>query len=165
MRAKRPTFGYVVESTFTSMPAASSCRTILNHPRALSRAWWCSLRHSTRLLLCQLDPEPCPARGTDWGYPSVDARLMSSQRRSAFFWFVLATCGVYAGFFVFAIYATVRYHGWVKDGGWDIRHDLAGRSYVSIVDERGAAAGRLEAGDRLIAINGDERRAVIGVYQ
>src|SRR5262249_14997828 len=143
MRAKRPTFGYVVES-------ASSCRTILNHPRALSRTWWCSLRHSTRLLLCQLDPEPCPARGTDWAYPSVDARLMSSQRRSAFSWFVLATCGVYAGFFIFAIYTTIRYHGWVKDGGWDVRHDARG-SYVSTVNERGAAAGRLEPGDRLVA--------------
>jgi hypothetical protein len=90
---------------------------------------------------------------------------MSSQRRSAFSWLVLVTCAVYAGFFTFAIYTTVRYHGVVKVGGWDIVHDAAGRSYVSVVDERGAAAGRLEIGDRLIAINGDERRGVLGVYQ
>src|SRR5262249_17901933 len=89
---------------------------------------------------------------------------MSNQRRSAFSWFVLATCGVYAGFFIFAIDTTLRYHGLVKDGGWNDRHDARG-SYVSTVNERSAAAGRLEPGDRLVAINGDEGRAVLGIFQ
>jgi hypothetical protein len=89
---------------------------------------------------------------------------MSDQRRPAFFWFVLLACGVYAGLFAFAIYTTVRYHGLVKDGGWNIRHD-AHWSYVSTVNEEGAAAGRLEPGDRLVAINGDEDRAVLGIFQ
>jgi serine/threonine protein kinase len=88
---------------------------------------------------------------------------MSDHRRSAFSWVVLATCGVYAGFFIFAIYTTVRYHGLVKDAGWKIGHHGTW-SYVSTVDERGAAAGRLEPGDRLIAINGDESRGLLGAY-
>jgi hypothetical protein len=85
---------------------------------------------------------------------------MSDHRRSAFSWFVLATCGVYAGFFIFAIYTTVRYHGLVKDGGWTNRHDARG-SYVSTVNDRGAAAGRLEPGDRLVAIQHLTRRIAV----
>src|SRR5262249_11556167 len=99
-----------------------------------------------------------------WGILRRTLDLMSNQRGSAFSWFVLATCSVYAGFFIFAIYTTVRYHGWVKDGGWNERHDARG-SYVSTVNERGAAARRLEPGDRLVAFNGGEGRAVLGIYQ
>jgi hypothetical protein len=90
---------------------------------------------------------------------------MSDQpRRPVFFWLVLLVCVVYAGLFAFTIYAVACYYGVEKAPGWSTRTD--GRSwFVSDVDDAGAAAGRIQLGDRLLAINGDQRRAVIGWFQ
>jgi len=86
---------------------------------------------------------------------------MSDQRRPAFFWLVLPACGVYAGFFAFATYTTVRYHGQAKNRGWHSTHNI-GPNYVIAVEEQGAAAG-LRPDDRILAINGDEHRAFVGL--
>ena len=81
--------------------------------------------------------------------------MRSQPRRPAFVWLVLLVCGVYAGFFAFTAYVSARHYGLVKDRGWIVRPTDTGW-IVADVDEAGAAAGRLERGDRLLAINGDD---------
>src|SRR5215471_15600555 len=89
---------------------------------------------------------------------------MSDQhRRPGFFWLVLLVCGLYVGLFAFTVYADSRYYGVEKAPGWALRTDGAGW-FVSEVDDAGPAAGRMQLGDRLLAINGDQRRAVFGTY-
>lgn len=90
---------------------------------------------------------------------------MSDQpRRPVFFWLLLLTCVVYAGLFAFTVYAVVRYYGVEKAPGW--RASTDGRSwFVSDVDDAGPAAGRVQVGDRLLAINGDDRRTVFGLFE
>jgi hypothetical protein len=83
-------------------------------------------------------------------------------RKSAFFWLVLLVCAVYAGYFAFTVYAVARYYGVEKAPGWDAQTD--GRAwYVTTVDDSGPAVGLIERGDRLLAINGDERYAAEGL--
>src|SRR5262252_6770646 len=89
---------------------------------------------------------------------------MSDQpRRPVFFWLVLLVCVLYAGLFAFTVYADSRYYGVEKAPGWFLRTDGTGW-FVSEVDDAGPAAGRMQLGDRLLAINGDQRRAVFGTY-
>src|ERR1041384_6363 len=91
---------------------------------------------------------------------------MSDQsRRPVFFWLVLLTCMVYAGLFAFTVYAVARYYGVEKDSGWSVTRTDGRAWFVTHVDDDGPAAGRIEVGDRLLAINGDERRAGIGFVQ
>ncbi|HYV05789.1 MAG TPA: PDZ domain-containing protein, partial [Blastocatellia bacterium] len=91
---------------------------------------------------------------------------MSNQpRRPVFFWLVILTCVVYAGLFAFAVYAVARYYGVEKSPGWSATRNDGTGWFVSSVDAEGPAAGRIQVGDRLLAINGDERRAVIGWFQ
>ena len=89
--------------------------------------------------------------------------MPDQPRRSAFVWLVLLACGVYAGFFAFTTYAVVRYYGVEKAPGWNLRTDGTGW-FVTSVDAGGPADGRIQLGDRLVAINGDQRRAVFGPY-
>src|SRR6266508_2641328 len=94
---------------------------------------------------------------------AVETPSMPDQpRRTAFLWLVLLICGVYAGLFAFTAYVSARYYGIVKNPGWTVRPAATGW-IVADVDDTGAAAGRIERGDRLLAINGDERCAVLGV--
>ena len=89
---------------------------------------------------------------------------MSDQpRHPLFFWLVLLICGLYAGLFAFMIYADVRYYGFEKASGWSVRLHRTDW-VVSYVDDAGPAAGRIQLGDRLLAINGDQRRAVFGTF-
>ena len=89
--------------------------------------------------------------------------MPDQPRRSAFVWLVLLVCAVYAGFFAFTTYAVVRYYGVEKVPGWNLRADGTGW-FVSTVDAGSPADGRIQLGDRLLAINGDQRRAVFGPY-
>jgi hypothetical protein len=88
--------------------------------------------------------------------------MPDQPRRPAFLWLVLLVCGVYASLFAFTAYVSARYYGIVKNPGWIVRPADTGW-IVADVDKTGAAAGRIERGDRLLAINGDERCAVLGV--
>lgn len=88
-----------------------------------------------------------------------------ARRQPFFFWFVLLVCGVYAGYFAFTVYAVARHYGFEKAPGWREAQKTVGSGwYVSDVDESGPAAGHVQRGDRLLAINGDERYAVIGYF-
>src|SRR6266567_7881930 len=90
---------------------------------------------------------------------------MSDQpRRPVFFWLVLLVCGLYAGMFAFTIYAVARYYGVEKVPGWSATRNDGTGWFVSDVDDAGPAAGRIQLGDRLLAINGDQRRAVFGTF-
>src|SRR5256885_825011 len=82
-------------------------------------------------------------------------------RRSPFVWLVLLLCAVYALLFAWVAVVTVRYHGTVKAPGWHARARDGGW-FVSFVEADGAAAGKIAAGDRLVALDGDERAAVLG---
>ena len=89
--------------------------------------------------------------------------MRDQPRRPLFFWLVLLICVVYAGLFAFTVYAVARYYGVEKAPGWRAVADDGGW-FVSDVDDAGPAAGLIQRGDRLLAINGDERCAVLGVY-
>src|SRR5262249_15631648 len=86
-------------------------------------------------------------------------------RRPVFFWLGLLVCGLYAGLFAFTVYAVSRYYGVEKAPGWTCDQTDGAGWFVSHVDDAGPAAGRIQLGDRLLAINGDQRRAVIGFFQ
>src|SRR5215510_8070574 len=89
---------------------------------------------------------------------------MSDQpRRPVFFWLAVLVCVVYAGLFAFTIYAVARYYGFEKDPGWRVHRADGTGWFVTGVDKRLPAAGRIQVGDRLLAISGDERLAVTGV--
>src|SRR5437870_3032715 len=90
--------------------------------------------------------------------------MVDQPRKSAFVWLVLLVCVVYASLFAFTVYAVARYYGVEKAPGWSLRLDVTGW-VVSDVDDAGPAAGRMQLGDRLLAINGDQRRAVVGYRQ
>jgi tRNA A-37 threonylcarbamoyl transferase component Bud32/GAF domain-containing protein len=82
-------------------------------------------------------------------------------RRSSFVWLVLLLCAVYASLFAWVAVVTVRYYGTVKAPGWHARATDDGW-FVSLVEADGAAAGTIAVGDRLVALDGDERAAVLG---
>ena len=89
--------------------------------------------------------------------------MRSQPRRPPFVWFVLAVCAVYAGFFAFTSYEVAHHYGVIKAPGWSVGPSSAGY-VVSEVDPAGPAAGRIEPGDRLLAIDDDERYGVLGAF-
>jgi eukaryotic-like serine/threonine-protein kinase len=91
--------------------------------------------------------------------------MTEQTRRPIFFWLVLLACVVYAGLFAFTVYAVTRYYGVEKAPGWSATRNDGTSWFVTGVDETGPAAGLIQVGDRLRAINGDQRRAVIGFFQ
>jgi GAF domain-containing protein len=82
-------------------------------------------------------------------------------RKPAFFWLVLLACALYAIAFSLMVFTFMRHYGAVKAPGWSVHGERSGW-FVTEVDPNGPAAGRLASGDRLLAINGDARSAVIG---
>ena len=92
--------------------------------------------------------------------PTVPLQMSDQSRRPAFFWLVFLLCGVYAGFCAVTIEASLRHYGTEKDPGWNVRADATGW-IVSDVNASGSAARRIEPGNRLIALNGDGRVAVL----
>jgi len=88
--------------------------------------------------------------------------MPNQSRRPAFFWLVVVACAAYAGCLAFSVSVMIRSHGIAKAPGWAVRASRDGW-FVSEVDGGGPAAGRMQPGDRLLAIDGDPRAAVIGV--
>lgn len=78
-----------------------------------------------------------------------------------FFWVALFIGVLLLGFYVFAGLMLYRYGTLSKDLGWE--YNSRGDSwYVNGVDPKGVAANKLEPGDRIIAIDGDEWITRIG---
>lgn len=78
-----------------------------------------------------------------------------------FFWIALFIGVLLLGFYVFAGLMIYRYGTLSKDFGWEY-NSRGDRWYVSAVDPNGVAANKLEPGDRIIAIDGDEWITRIG---
>ena len=77
-----------------------------------------------------------------------------SARKPRFYYLVIALCGLAGWYFVFACTLAVRYGAQAKDFGW--QYEAHGQQWlVSTVDAQGVAAGRLQPGDQILAINDD----------
>ena len=87
----------------------------------------------------------------------------TSSRKPLFFWFVVLLAAITFAFYCFAGLMIYRYGNLTKDYGW--KYDAKGQSvyYISEVDPRGPAAGALQVGDQIIAINEDTRISKPGV--
>jgi serine/threonine-protein kinase len=95
--------------------------------------------------------------------PARPGTRPSEGRKSAswFLWFALLLGGVVAGAYGWGIWTIARPDRAPKIFGWGAsRH--GDQWIVSEVDPSGAAAGRLQSGDRLLAFNDDARAARIG---
>src|SRR5579864_2542440 len=89
---------------------------------------------------------------------------MSDGRPAPFVWLIALLSALYAAYLAFTIAMVASHYGIEKDPGWTVR--VAGDGwFVSAVDAAGPAAGKVEVGDRLLALNGDARAAVIGTSQ
>jgi hypothetical protein len=85
-------------------------------------------------------------------------QTLADQARSKplFFWIALLVGVVMLGLYLFAGVMIARYGTVTRDSGWQPeRRD--GQWYVAEVDPQGAAAGKLQAGDLILAVNDDPR--------
>src|SRR5262245_40094571 len=88
--------------------------------------------------------------------------MRSRPPRSAFVWLVLIACLLFAFAVAMTVSISIRHYGPLKAPGWNVRAERGGW-FVTDIDPRGPAAGHLEEGDRIVAINGDARSAIVGV--
>jgi len=84
-----------------------------------------------------------------------------SRRKPLFFWIAVLLGSLMLGFYLFGGVMVARYGTVTRDSGWKPER-RAGQWYVAEVDPQGAAFGKLQAGDLILAINDDPRIASIG---
>jgi tRNA A-37 threonylcarbamoyl transferase component Bud32 len=90
----------------------------------------------------------------------IQALADQARRKPLFFWIAGLLGFVMLALYLFAGVMISRYGSVTRDPGWKPeRRD--GRWYVADVDPQGAAAGNLQAGDVILAINDDPRIASI----
>lgn len=87
--------------------------------------------------------------------------MPNQSRRPAFFWLVVCTVPLYAALWLFSGHVQVREFHHSKAFGWTMTAGKTGQ-VVATVDDNGPATGRLESWDRLLALNGDRRVALLG---
>jgi serine/threonine protein kinase len=86
-----------------------------------------------------------------------------ARRKPLFFWIALLLGGVMLSLYIFAVVIISRYGTVMRDSGWKpARRD--GQWYVFEVNPQGPAAGKLQAGDLILAINDDARIARIDSF-
>ena len=78
---------------------------------------------------------------------------MAVEKKHPFFWIVLLASGVIATLFLSVGSLIFQYGNLNKNYGWDY-HLEAGQCLVHWVDPAGSAAGKLQIGDRIVALNG-----------
>ncbi len=83
-----------------------------------------------------------------------------ARRKQLFFWIAVLLGALMLSFYIFAGVMISRYGAVTRDSGWKPER-RAGQWYVAEVDPQGAAAGKLQAGDLILAINDDPRIASI----
>jgi hypothetical protein len=81
---------------------------------------------------------------------------MTTNRKHPFFWIVLILAALIVTLYVPVGRVIYQYGTWKLDLGWECKF-VAGRCYVRDIDPRGPAASRLQTGDRVLAINGNEK--------
>lgn len=91
----------------------------------------------------------------------ADGTLVQRERRPAFFWFAVAAGIGLLVFYLCSGLALVRNTG-AQDFGWWPSASSTDGSIVGKVDVPGAAASKLESGDRILAFNGDTRVTRVG---
>jgi eukaryotic-like serine/threonine-protein kinase len=92
---------------------------------------------------------------------NIALRLRS---KPLFFWGVALAGAVMLGLYAFAGVMVYRYGALNEDSGWDaMRRGEAW--YISEVDPQGAADGRLQVGDEILAINDDARVARVPYWK
>jgi hypothetical protein len=89
---------------------------------------------------------------------------MSDHPRPSFVWVIVLLSAAYVASLAFTIAMVVSHYPLEKNPGWTVRV-TSGGWWVSGVDESGPAAGKIRVGDKLLALNGDARAAVIGTAQ
>lgn len=96
-------------------------------------------------------------------WPSLKQPLRIKRTSSPFFWSVIAASAVILGGYILGALMIARYGGLVAEIGWSAeRHGEQWR--VSEIAPSGPAYGRLESGDVVLAIDGDERAGRIGPF-
>jgi hypothetical protein len=86
----------------------------------------------------------------------ADATVTLAARRPPFIWAAIA-CSAFASLlYIFGALQLARHGASVREFGWNVA-SRDGRFYIARVDPAGAAAGQLQAGDVIVAINGDTR--------
>lgn len=75
--------------------------------------------------------------------------------KSPFFWFIAASAVFFVFFYAFTFWALLFYGKISKEPGYELRNQGSGW-YVDHVFAGGPADGRLQSGDVVVAINGDE---------
>ena len=101
--------------------------------------------------------------------PSDEAETIPTKvfdratKKSVFFWIALLMGAFVIGLYVFAAVMVFRYGGLTKDFGWS--YASSGQAvYVTDVDPQRGAAGRLQAGDQILAINNETRVSRVAPY-
>jgi hypothetical protein len=79
-----------------------------------------------------------------------------ARRKPLFFWIALLLGGVMLALYLFAGVMVSRYGTVTRDSGWKPER-REGQWYVAEVDPRGPAAGTLQTGDLILAVNDDPR--------
>jgi hypothetical protein len=104
------------------------------------------------------------ARSTGGGATSTSPRIMTLFRAVREHWWrlVLGVISVIPfAAAVVAVHVIWRHGGQAPSPGWTVD---VGRVVITEIDAGGPAGGKLRPGDRIVAIDGDRRVAVLGTY-
>jgi tRNA A-37 threonylcarbamoyl transferase component Bud32 len=86
----------------------------------------------------------------------MSGQSQDPRERGAFFWVAILVSSAMILLYGWGSILIIRHGAWTKDAGWSAA--MRGGSWVvTRVDARGPAAGRLQVGDRVVAIDGDTR--------
>ena len=100
----------------------------------------------------------------EFGHLSADDISVSRpfwSHRPRFFWFVLVSSAILLCVFPFQLYEILHFGDNLASPGWFASASPSGWTVERVV-KSGPAAGKLQRGDKLLAINGDARAARVG---
>ncbi len=92
---------------------------------------------------------------------ATDLSASEPIRKHPFFWVVVFLAAVEFGCFVYSGVLIYRYGTQDRPLGW-VATDRNGKWFIDKVDSDGPAAGRLQTGDQILAVNDDTRMSLLG---